>query len=120
VVGDVLGDTVWRTVRRTVLWATARCIGLYGLATGFGASTVMLGSEELEAVAVCDIAVPVRPHSSSAIDEIATAGLEMKRDENLIAMFSQCVDSQFHLHPGTPRRSGRYDLSPLHSILIAV
>ena len=64
VVGDVPGDTVLR--------ATARCSGFCGLATCFGASTTMLGSEVVappEGVAVCDIAVPLRPHSS-AIDEM--------------------------------------------------
>jgi hypothetical protein len=52
----------------------------------------MLGREVVaspEGVAVCDIAVPLRPHSSSVIDKIATARLEMKRDENLIAMSSR-------------------------------
>jgi hypothetical protein len=42
-----------------------------------------------EGVAVCDIAVPLRPHRSSAIDKIATARLVTKRNENLIAMSSQ-------------------------------
>ncbi len=75
VVDDVRGDRVLR--------ATARC---------FGASTRTLGSEVVappEGVAVCDIAVPLRPHSSSAIDKIATARLATKSDENLIAMSSQ-------------------------------
>jgi hypothetical protein len=42
----------------------------------------MLGSAA-EPVAVCDIAVPLGPHRSSAIDVLATAGLNS--DENLIA-----------------------------------
>jgi hypothetical protein len=84
--GDAPGDTVLRTVLRT----TARCFGFCGLATCFGAWIVMLGREVApEGVAVCDIAVPLRPHSGSAIDKIATAGLEMKRDENLTAMSFQ-------------------------------
>ena len=84
VVGDVRGDTVLR--------ATARCFGFCGLSTCFGASTTMLGSEVVappERVAVCDIAVPLRPHRSSAIDKIATASLATKSDENLIAISSQ-------------------------------
>jgi hypothetical protein len=81
VVGDVPGDTVLRTVLR----ATARCFGFCGLATCFGAWIVMLGRVvPPEGVSVCDIAVPLRPHRSSVIDKIATAGLEMERDENLI------------------------------------
>ena len=84
VVGDVREDTVLR--------ATARCFGLCGLATCFGASTTTLGSEVVappEGVAVCDIAVPLRPHRSSALDKIATAKLATKSDENLIAMSSR-------------------------------
>jgi hypothetical protein len=84
VVDDARGDTVLR--------ATARCFGFCGLATCFGASTRTLGSEVVappEGVAVCDIAVPLRPHSSSAIDKIATARLATKSNENLIAMSSQ-------------------------------
>jgi hypothetical protein len=68
VVDDVRGDAVLR--------ATTRCFGFCGRATCFGASTRMLGSEVVappEGVAVCAIAVPLRPHSSSAIDKIATA-----------------------------------------------
>jgi hypothetical protein len=72
--GDVRADTVLR--------ATARC---------FGASTTTLGSEVVapEGIAVCDIAVPLRPHSSSAIDKIATARPATKRNEAFIAMSSQ-------------------------------
>ena len=75
VVDDVRGDTVLR--------ATARC---------FGASTRTLGSEVVappEGVAVCDIAVPLRPHSSSAIDKIATARLATKSNEAFIAASSR-------------------------------
>ena len=84
VVDDVRGDTVLR--------ATARCFGFCGVATCFGASTRTLGSEVVappEGVAVCDIAVPLRPHSSSAIDKIATARLATKSNEAFIAMSSQ-------------------------------
>ena len=66
VVGDVRADTVLR--------ATTRCFGFCGRATCFGASTRMLGSEVVappEGVAVCDIAVPIGPHSISAIDKTA-------------------------------------------------
>jgi hypothetical protein len=86
VVGDVRGDTVLR--------ATARCSGFCGLATCFGASTTTLGSEVVappEGVAVCDIAVPLRPHSSSAIDKIATARLATKSNEAFIAASSHKV-----------------------------
>jgi hypothetical protein len=83
VVDDVRGDTVLR--------ATARCFGFCGVAC-FGASTTTLGSEVVappEDVAVCDIAVPLRPHSSSAIDKMATARLATKSEEILIALSSQ-------------------------------
>jgi hypothetical protein len=82
VVGDVRGDTVLR--------ATARCFGFCGMATCFDASTTTLGSEVVappEGVAVCDIAVPLRPHRSSAIDKIATARLATKSDEGFMYYF---------------------------------
>jgi hypothetical protein len=81
VLDDVRGDAVLR--------ATARCFGFCGLATG--ASTRTLGSEVVapEGVAVCDIAVPLRPHSSSAIEEIAIAKPATKSNEAFIAMSSQ-------------------------------
>jgi len=78
VVTDVRADTVPRPI--------ARCSGFCGLATCFGASTVMVGSGAAEPVAVCDIAVPLRPHRSSAIGVLATAGLATKSDENLMAI----------------------------------
>ena len=84
VVGDVRGDMVLR--------ATARCVGFGGLATCFGASTTTLGSEveaPPEGVAACDIVVPLKPHGSSAIDKMETAGRATKSDKNLIAMSSQ-------------------------------
>jgi hypothetical protein len=83
------GDWVGCDVRRdTVLLATALC---FGLVTCFGASTRTPGSEVAELVAVCDIAVPLRPYSSS-IDKITTAGLATKSEENLMAMSSQNRD----------------------------
>jgi hypothetical protein len=75
-VGDVREDTV---LRATVCW-----IGLCGLATCFGASTMTSGSVVVappESVAVCDIAVPL---SSSGIDKAAAVGLATKSDENFI------------------------------------
>ena len=91
VVGDVAADTVLRTVLR----ATARCFGFCGLlATCFGASIRMLGREVVappEGVAVCDIAVPLRPHSSSAIDKIATARPARKSDDAFMAISFQIL-----------------------------
>jgi hypothetical protein len=87
-----------------VLRATALC---FGLVTCFGASTVTLGSEVAEPVGACDIAVPLRPHSSS-IDKIATAGLAAKSDENLMAMPSHWdghatpVCTVAYIHAWTP------------------
>jgi hypothetical protein len=104
VAGDVRGDTVWATVRGC---------GFCGLATCFGASTTTSGSmaaARLEVVAVCDIAVPLRPHRSRAIDEIATVGLATNSDENLIAMSSKCGDSQFR--PGMQDITFRCELPP--------
>jgi len=53
------------TVFATAAPATGRC----GLATWFGAWTVMLGSWLLGAVAVCEAAVPL----SNTVDRTATA-----------------------------------------------
>ena len=73
---DVRGDSALR--------ATARGSGFCGLATCFGASTTTLGSEVVappEGVAVCAIAVPLRPHSG------ATAKLATKKsEENFMAI----------------------------------
>ena len=70
--------------RDSVLRATARGPGFCGLATCFGASTTTLGSEVVappEGVAVCAIAVPLRPHSG------VTARLATKKsDENFTAI----------------------------------
>jgi hypothetical protein len=90
VAGDVRGDTVW---------AILRGFGFCGLATCFGASTTTSGSMAAarpEVMAVCDIAVPLRPHRSSSIDKIATAGLSTKSDENLMAMSSQKLGRARH------------------------
>jgi hypothetical protein len=83
VLGDVVGDMVLR--------ATARCFGFCGVATCFGASTTTLGSEVVappEGVAVCDSAVSLRPHNSSAIDKTPAARPATKSDETFIAMSS--------------------------------
>ena len=73
---DVRGDSALR--------ATARGSGFCGLATCFGASTTTLGSAVVappDCVAVCAIAVPLRPHSG------ATARLATKKsDENFTAI----------------------------------
>lgn len=66
--------------RDTTVFAT--CFGFFGLATCFGASTVMLGSELAEPVAVCDAAGP----HSKAVDKIATAEGATKRDGNLMTI----------------------------------
>ena len=81
--GASLADAI--DVRRdSVLRATARGSGFCGLATCFGASTTTLGSEVVappEGVAVCAIAVPLRPHSG------ATAKLATKKsEENFMAI----------------------------------
>jgi hypothetical protein len=61
----------------------ATCFDLCGLATCFGASTVMPGSGAAEPVAVCDIAVPLGPHNN-AVDRIATAEGATKLDDSLM------------------------------------
>jgi hypothetical protein len=91
-IGDADGVGVVGDVRGGMPRSTARCFGFCGVATCFGASTTTLGSEVVappEGVAVCDIAAPLRPHRSSAIDKIATARLATKSDESLIAMAFQ-------------------------------
>jgi hypothetical protein len=60
-----------------------------------------------EGFAVCDIAVPLRPHRSSAIEVLATARLVTKSDETLMAMSSHVRDRQFH------PRTGRYQVPGL-------
>jgi hypothetical protein len=81
--GDGPGDTAVRTVLRT----TARCFGGFaGLATGFGACTVMLGREVLPEGSVSAIAAPLRLNGIIAVDAMAIARFEKKRDENFIVM----------------------------------
>ena len=90
--GASLADAI--DVRRdSVLRATARGPGFCGLATCFGgASTTTLGTEVVappEGVAVCAIAVPLRPHSG------ATARLATKKsDENFTAIPPMSGDSK--------------------------
>jgi hypothetical protein len=82
VVGDVPEDTL--------PLATARGFGLCGLATCLGASTTTLGSVVAppEGATVCDMAVLLGPHSSSAIDKTATAGPATKWNDAFMAIFS--------------------------------
>ena len=84
----VVCDVRWTTA----LWVTALCIGR---ATRLGASIVTLGSEAAEPVAVCDIAVPLRPHINSMVAVLATTRVE----EDLMAISSQCGAAN-----STPRR----------------
>jgi hypothetical protein len=87
VAGRSVRDVPRDTVRVTALRVPAR---FCGLATGFGAWIVMLGrTVASEPGAVRDIALPLRPNVSSANDEMATARLETKRDESLIAISSE-------------------------------
>jgi hypothetical protein len=60
-------------------------LGLCGLATCFGASTVTVGSWEAEPVVVCDTA---GPHSKT-VDKVATAEGATKLDDNLMAISSR-------------------------------
>ena len=69
-VGDVRRDATGFPLG---LYGLSTSLVLCGLATGFGATTVMLGSEEVAPVSVFDIAVPLRPHSN-AIDEMTARG----------------------------------------------
>lgn len=79
-VGDVRGDTVLRAI--------ARGSRFCGLATCLGASTMMPGRVVAppEGVAASE---PLRPQSSSPIEEKATARLVTERDEILITRSSQ-------------------------------
>lgn len=80
-VGDVRGDTVLRAI--------ARGSRFCGLADCFGASTTTAGSEGVapsEGVAASE---PLRPQSSSPIEEKATARLVTERDEILKTISSQ-------------------------------
>jgi hypothetical protein len=64
----------------------AACFGRFGLATCFGASTVMLGSGLLESAGVCDAA---GPHSKT-VDKTATAEGATKLDDNLMTCPPKC------------------------------
>jgi hypothetical protein len=91
----VVGEVRWDTVMRAIPCG----FGLCGHATCFGASTTTPGSEVVapsNGVAACDIVAPLRPYRSSANDEIATARLATKSDENLIATSSRIRDGTFH------------------------
>ena len=74
---------------RTVLVARAGLCGVTtdrcGLATCFGASTVMLGSWAAEAGVGCDIAVPLRLHSN-AVDRSAIAEGATKLDDDVMTI----------------------------------
>jgi len=83
VVGDVRCDAVRR---RTVPRTNGRCVGLCGLTPGFGACTVMLGREVWPEGSVSAIAAPLRLNSIIAVDAMAMARCEKKRDENFIVM----------------------------------
>jgi hypothetical protein len=80
-VGDVRGDTVLRAIGR----GSRFC----GLADCFGAWTTTAGSEEVPPSGVVAASEPLRPQSSSPIEEKATARLVTQRDEILITISSQ-------------------------------
>ena len=65
------------------------------LATCFGATIVMLGSGVAAPVAVCDTAVPLRPHSN-AVDKMAIAEGATMLDEDLMTVSSQIQDGKCH------------------------
>jgi hypothetical protein len=87
--------------------ATGFPLGLYGLAIGsalcgfalcFGATTVMVGSEEVAPVSVFDMAVPLRPHSN-AIDEMTARGSDAfmlsTQISGAVKRYSATYDSMF-------------------------
>lgn len=80
----------------------AACRGRCGLATCFGASTVMRGSVPAEPAAVCDIAVPLGPHSN-AVDKMATADGTINLDDNLMTRPSPQIETEMSF-----RLSARY------------
>jgi hypothetical protein len=79
--GDVRGDTVLRAIVR----GSRFC----GLADCFGASTTTAGSEGMAPSEVVAASEPLRPQSSSPIEEKAAARLVTERDEILITISSQ-------------------------------
>ena len=78
------------------------CI-LCGLATCFGATTVMPGSAEVTPVVVSDIAVPLRPHSN-AIDEMTARGsdtfIAIHPDFGAAKRYSATSDSMVSMRRG--------------------
>src|SRR5581483_2888681 len=76
-----MGAWVAGAVRRPARVFAVRSGLCGGLASGFGATTVTLGS--VEPGVVCDIAAPVRLHSN-AVDRIATAADATKLDDIVI------------------------------------
>jgi hypothetical protein len=74
--------SAFRDARRAIPWL-AVCLARCGLATGFGASTVMPGSEAAEPVAVCAATAPLG--HSRAVDRIATDSA-VKIDDNLMTL----------------------------------
>ena len=84
------GDVPRDTERFTVLRVTARCCGLCGLATDFGAWTVMLGRAVGSGRgSVRDIAVPL----SNTVDKTATAEGATRLDDILITRSLKSGDS---------------------------
>src|SRR3981081_3056469 len=69
----------------------------------------MLGSAVAEPVAVCDTAVPLRPHSN-AVDRIATAAGATGLDDNLMTMSSQIQEGY-----AVPVRTRYHNYSTGHS-----
>jgi hypothetical protein len=88
----------------------ATCFGRCGLATCFGASTVMEGSGAAEPGAVCDAA---GPHNKTA-DKTATAEGAIKLDDNLMTFppmrdgNARPVSARYHTLRIGPRASKRY------------
>lgn len=80
-VGTVRGDTVLRPILRG-----CRCCGL---ADCLGASTTTAGSEGVAPSGVVAASEPLRPQSSSPIEQKATAGPVTEREEILITISSQ-------------------------------
>ena len=91
-VGDVRGDTVLRAIVR----GSRFC----GLADCFGASTTTAGSEAPAPSEVVAASEPLRPQSSSPIEEKATARLVTERDEILITISSQMWRQPILRKPG--------------------
>jgi hypothetical protein len=58
----------------------------------------MVGREVLPEGSVSAIAAPLRLNSIIAVDAMAIARFEKKRDENFIVMSPKCVDSQSKKH----------------------